>query len=134
MWDEKRMRRFEVRTPFRCGPFMAEAFRVTHSIPDCCGVALRCDSGTIVHTGDWKIDETPLDGEHYDREFLEQLGKEGVALFMSDSTNALTPGRTGSELAVETALTEQMLLHQGRIITTQFASNLHRYFCLFSDA
>ena len=117
-----------MRRPCQLGPFSAEAFRVTHSVPDCCGLALRCADGLIVHSGDWKIDERPVDGEGFDREFLEQLGNEGVTLFMSDSTNVLSPGRTGSESDVAVALTEQMLQHagKGRIITTQFASNLHR--------
>lgn len=128
MWDEKRMRTIEMRKKFTAGPFEIEPFRVTHSIPDCCGLVLRSDQGTIVHTGDWKIDETPIDGEGFDRAFFEQLGKEGVALFMSDSTNVLSPGRTTSEMLVKDNLAKRVLAHQnkGRIIATQFASNLHR--------
>ncbi|KFM27377.1 Ribonuclease J [Auxenochlorella protothecoides] len=128
LWNPARAHTVAIRRPFQCGPFQAEAFRVTHSIPDCCGLVLRCDAGTIVHSGDWKIDETPIDGECFDRDFFEQLGKEGVTLFMSDSTNVLSAGRTQSEAVVEKALMERMLDHEnkGRIITTQFASNLHR--------
>eukprot|EP00889_Picochlorum_renovo_P003343 jgi/Picre1/30373/NNA_005737.t1 len=118
----------EVRKPFECGPFEAEPLRVTHSIPDCCGLVLRSDEGTIVHTGDWKIDENPVDGDAFDREFFYELGKENVTLFMSDSTNVLSPGRTTSEADVEKNLIRRVMGHhgKGRVITTQFASNLHR--------
>jgi beta-CASP RNase J family ribonuclease len=128
LWDASRMHTINMREPFQAGPFQVEPFRVTHSIPDCCGLVLRSDQGTIVHTGDWKIDEDPVDGEVFDRPFFEQLGKEGVALFMSDSTNVLSPGRTTSEAVVRESLAQRVLSHQGkgRIITTQFASNLHR--------
>ena len=75
LWDEKRMHVMNMRRPFQCGPFELEPFRVTHSIPDCCGLVLRSEAGTVVHTGDWKIDENPVDGEVFDREFFEQLGE-----------------------------------------------------------
>ncbi|CAI5938817.1 unnamed protein product, partial [Closterium sp. NIES-65] len=123
---EKRCKAVQMRTRFRAGPFEVEAVRVTHSIPDCCGLVLRCDDGTIFHTGDWKIDENPLDGRQFDREFLEGLSKEGVTLMMSDSTNSLAPGRTTSESSVAAALMEAVLAAKGRVITTQFASNVHR--------
>ncbi|CAI5464643.1 unnamed protein product [Closterium sp. Yama58-4] len=123
---EKRCKAVQMRTRFRAGPFEVEAVRVTHSIPDCCGLVLRCDDGTIFHTGDWKIDENPLDGRHFDREFLEGLSKEGVTLMMSDSTNSLAPGRTTSESSVAAALMDAVLAAKGRVITTQFASNVHR--------
>ncbi|CAI7924278.1 unnamed protein product [Closterium sp. NIES-53] len=123
---EKRCKAVQMRTRFRAGPFEVEAVRVTHSIPDCCGLVLRCDDGTIFHTGDWKIDENPLDGRQFDREFLEGLSKEGVTLMMSDSTNSLAPGRTTSESNVAGALMEAVLAAKGRVITTQFASNVHR--------
>ncbi|KAK4785194.1 hypothetical protein SAY86_001883 [Trapa natans] len=111
---------------FMAGPFEVEPVRVTHSIPDCCGLVLRCADGTIFHTGDWKIDESPLDGNVFDRESLEELSKEGVTLMMSDSTNVLSPGRTISEAVVEDSLIRHISEAKGRIITTQFASNIHR--------
>lgn len=74
IWSEERFHTFSMRTQFNAGPFSVEPFRVTHSIPDCCGLVLRGEAGTIVHTGDWKIDETPVDGEMFDRPFFEQLG------------------------------------------------------------
>ncbi|TYJ42157.1 hypothetical protein E1A91_A03G069200v1 [Gossypium mustelinum] len=121
-----RLKVFKIRRRFKAGPFEIEPLRVTHSIPDCCGLVLRCADGTILHTGDWKIDESPLDGKTFDRQFLEELSKEGVTLMMSDSTNVLSPGRTVSESAVADALSRHISGAKGRIITTQFASNIHR--------
>ncbi len=128
LWDGSRMHTLQVRAPFQCGPFEAEPLRVTHSIPDCCGLVLKSEHGTIVHTGDWKIDENPVDGDGFDREYFYELGKENVTLFMSDSTNVLSPGRTTSESDVEQNLVRRVMGHhgKGRVITTQFASNLHR--------
>ncbi|KAF5460045.1 hypothetical protein F2P56_019944 [Juglans regia] len=121
-----RLKVFRTRRKFMAGPFEIEPIRVTHSIPDCCGLVLRCADGTILHTGDWKIDETPLDGKVFDREALEELSKEGVTLMMSDSTNILSPGRTMSESVVADALLRRISAAKGRVITTQFASNIHR--------
>ncbi|KAF3329457.1 Ribonuclease J [Carex littledalei] len=121
-----RLKVFNVRERFLAGPFEVEPIRVTHSIPDCCGLVLRCSDGTILHTGDWKIDETPLDGNVFDRETLEQLSKEGVTLMMSDSTNILSPGRSVSETVVRNALLRHISAAKGRVVATQFASNLHR--------
>jgi mRNA degradation ribonuclease J1/J2 len=102
--------------------------RVTHSIPDCCGMILRSEHGNIVHTGDWKIDEDPLDGNLFDRDAFEQVGREGVALMMSDSTNVLAPGRTIGEREVEANLMRKVAEHagKGRVVSTQFASNVTR--------
>ncbi|TQD72348.1 hypothetical protein C1H46_042118 [Malus baccata] len=121
-----RLRTFRTKRKFTAGPFEIEPVRVTHSIPDCCGLVLRCSDGTILHTGDWKIDESPLDGRGFDCEALEELSKEGVTLMMSDSTNVLSPGRTTSESSVADALLKHISAAKGRVITTQFASNIHR--------
>lgn len=128
LYDPQRFKTFKMRERFSCGPFEVEPIRVTHSIPDCCGLVLRSEHGTIVHTGDWKIDEAPTDGEQFDRETFEMLGREPVALMMSDSTNVLSPGRTTSESTVQDAIMRRVLEHQGkgRVVCTQFASNLHR--------
>eukprot|EP00891_Asterochloris_glomerata_P002267 jgi/Astpho2/2267/e_gw1.00040.186.1_t len=128
LYDADRCRVFHMGERFRLGPFECEPIRVTHSIPDSCGMILRSDHGTIVHTGDWKIDENPQDGQVFDRAMFEKIGNEGVTLFMSDSTNILSPGRTGSEAQVQEALIRRVQAHQGkgRVISTQFASNLHR--------
>ncbi|XP_050223050.1 ribonuclease J isoform X2 [Mercurialis annua] len=121
-----RLKVFKTKKKFAAGPFEVEPLRVTHSIPDCCGLVLRCSDGTILHTGDWKIDESPLDGKVFDREALEELSKEGVTLMMSDSTNVLSPGRTLSESVVADSLLRHISAAKGRVITTQFASNIHR--------
>ncbi|XP_020576945.1 uncharacterized protein LOC110022382 isoform X1 [Phalaenopsis equestris] len=121
-----RLKVFKCREKFLAGPFEVEPLRVTHSIPDCCGLVLRCKDGTVFHTGDWKIDESPLDGKAFDRESLEELSKEGVTLMMSDSTNVLSPGRTLSEAVVAESLLRHISSVKGRVITTQFASNIHR--------
>jgi mRNA degradation ribonuclease J1/J2 len=93
LWgDGSRFKVIDMGERFRAGPFEMEAVRVTHSIPDCCGLIFRCAAGTVVHTGDWKIDENPVDGLNFDRAQFERVGKEGVTLMMSDSTNVLSPG------------------------------------------
>lgn len=121
-----RLKTFKTKKKFVAGPFEIEPIRVTHSIPDCSGLVLRCSDGIILHTGDWKIDESPLDGQVFDREGLEQLSKEGVTLMMSDSTNVLSPGRTTSETVVADSLLRNITAAKGRVITTQFSSNIHR--------
>ncbi|KAJ3678136.1 hypothetical protein LUZ60_001939 [Juncus effusus] len=126
IYFSSRLKCFRVRERFKAGPFEVEPIRVTHSIPDCCGLVLRCNDGTILHTGDWKIDESPLDGKIFDREMLEQLSKEGVTLMMSDSTNVLSPGRSVSETVVRDSLLRHISEAKGRVIATQFASNIHR--------
>ncbi|KAG5523079.1 hypothetical protein RHGRI_035030 [Rhododendron griersonianum] len=83
MFVPNRLKILRTRRRFCAGPFEIEPIRVTHSIPDCCGLVLRCADGTILHTGDWKIDESPLDGNIFDREALEELSKEGVTLVSS---------------------------------------------------
>ena len=129
LWgDGKRFKVFDMGERFPAGPFEMEAVRVTHSIPDCCGLIFRCSAGTIVHTGDWKIDENPVDGRIFDRTAWEQVGKEGVTLMMSDSTNVLSPGRTISESNIKESMVQKVLAHKGRVITTQFASNIHRLY------
>ncbi|GLC70675.1 hypothetical protein PLESTF_001020600 [Pleodorina starrii] len=130
LWDDKRFIKFEMRERFQAGPFEIEPVRVTHSIPDCCGLIMRSSEGTIVHTGDWKIDENPLDGEQFDRALFQALNSEPVALMMSDSTNVLSPGRTLSEQVVHDSIVEKVLAHsgKGRVICTQFASNVHRLY------
>jgi beta-CASP RNase J family ribonuclease len=108
------------------GPFEVEPIRVTHSLPDCASLALRSEAGNVLHTGDWKIDEAPVDGEAFDREALAALGDEGLTLLLSDSTNARSEGWTRGEGEVASALHDAIDGHEGRVIVTQFASNLHR--------
>ncbi|MCC6621740.1 MAG: ribonuclease J [Deltaproteobacteria bacterium] len=125
-WDPDRMRGYAPGTAFACGPFEALAVRVTHSIPECVSVRLRCDAGTVLHTGDWKIDDEPLDGEAFDRAGYERIAADGVDLMLSDSTNILAPGRTTSEAQVVRELARHIEPWHGRAIVTMFASNLHR--------
>lgn len=111
----------------RCGShFSVEFIRVTHSIPDSCALAIRTPIGTIVHTGDFKFDQTPVDGEFADYRRLSELGQEGVLALFSDSTNAERPGYTPSERAVGKNLMEIFRAARGRIVLATFASNVHR--------
>ena len=108
------------------GPFTAMPFRVGHSIPDAMGIALRTPVGTIVHTGDFKVDHTPVDGKLFDFAVLGQLGAEGVLCLLSDSTRAESPGYTPSERTVGEAFREIMEPLDGRVIVATFASNIAR--------
>jgi ribonuclease J len=108
------------------GPFNLELIHMTHSIPDSCAVALTGDLGTILLTGDYKFDQTPVDGEPADVARLAQLGAEGVLLLMGDSTNADRDGFSPSETVVGRHLEEVFSRAPGRIIVTSFASNIHR--------
>jgi ribonuclease J len=108
------------------GPFNLELIHMTHSIPDSCAVALTSDLGTVLLTGDYKFDQTPVDGEPADVARLAQLGAEGVLLLMGDSTNADREGFSPSESVVGRHLEEVFSRAEGRIIVTSFASNIHR--------
>ena len=108
------------------GPFTIEFIRVTHSIPDCVAVAIRTPVGTIVHTGDFKIDQTPIDGQHFDIHRFAELGAEGVLALFADSTNIDRRGFTGSEREVIDAFEEIFTSASGRIIVAAFASSLYR--------
>jgi ribonuclease J len=108
------------------GPFDVELIHMTHSIPDTCAVALTCDVGTVLMTGDYKFDQTPVDGGPADVQRLAELGREGVLLLCGDSTNADRPGFSPSERLVGPHLEEVFARAEGRIIVTSFASNIHR--------
>ena len=108
------------------GPFNLEFFAVSHSIPDGMAVALRTPAGTIVHTGDFKIDLTPIDGRPTDLGGLARLAGEGIDLLLSDSTNADTPGYIPSEVEVGRALAEIFAAARRRIVVACFASHVHR--------
>jgi ribonuclease J len=110
----------------RCGPFEVEFARVTHSIPDAVAVVLHTDQGRIVHTGDYKLDHTPIDGQRTDLARLARLGAEGVDLLLADSTNAERRGITESEQVVAGALRRIIRDAPGRVIVTSFASHIHR--------
>jgi len=108
------------------GPFTIEFIRVTHSMPDCVALAIHTPLGVIVHTGDFKIDQTPLDGEHFDIHRFAQLGTEGVLALFADSTNIDRRGFTGSETEVTEAFEEIFTSASGRLIVAAFASSIYR--------
>jgi ribonuclease J len=108
------------------GPFGVFSFRIGHSIPDAMGIALRTPVGTVVHTGDFKFDHTPVDGKLSDFAILARLGAEGVICLLSDSTRAENPGYTPSERTVGDAFREIMEPLDGRVIVATFASNIAR--------
>ena len=108
------------------GPFRFTFLAMSHSIPDALGLAVDTPDGRILYTGDFKLDETPVDGRTTDLATLRRLGDEGVDLMLSDSTNAETPGRTPSEAVVGPVLHRIFEEAEGRIVVACFASNLHR--------
>ncbi|MCH8200235.1 MAG: ribonuclease J, partial [Chloroflexi bacterium] len=108
------------------GAITAEYFRVCHSIPDACGIALTTPAGLIVHSGDFKIDHTPVDGRRTDLQRLAELGREGVLLLLSDSTYAEVPGYTESEQVVGVALDRALAEAPGRVLVATFASLIAR--------
>jgi ribonuclease J len=107
-------------------PLSAELLAVAHSIPDACGLALRTPQGTLLHSGDFKIDERPAGGWATDLKRIEALGREGVRLLLSDSTNAELPGRSPSESSVRDGLEAAFDRARGRLYVACFASNIHR--------
>jgi ribonuclease J len=110
----------------RAGVFSVELLQVTHSIPDSVAMAIRCPAGLIVHTADFKLDQTPVDGRLADFRRFTELGDEGVLLLLSDSTNAARAGFTPSERTVGAALEPLIKSARGRVVVTTFASNIHR--------
>lgn len=114
------------REPFDVGPFHTELLKVCHSIVDACGVAFTTPDGRIVHTGDFKIDPTPPDGESFDHEGFTRYGDAGVSLLLSDSTNAERAGHTPSERTVERALEEIFQSAPGRLVIAMFSSHVPR--------
>jgi ribonuclease J len=108
------------------GPFDVELIHMTHSIPDSTGVAVTCDRGTVLITGDYKFDQTPVDGRPADVARLAKLGADGLLLLCGDSTNADRPGFSPSESGIGPHLEQAFLNARGRIIVTCFASNIHR--------
>jgi ribonuclease J len=114
------------RSRVRVGPFDVEPIRVTHSIADSTALAIRTDAGLVVHTGDFKFDESPPDGETFDVERFAELSQEGVRLLLSDSTNIDAKGPTGGEEGVGHALEEIVAGAKQAVIVGVFASNVHR--------
>jgi len=118
--------RVEPRDVVTLGVFTVEFIRVSHSLVDCFSLAVKTPVGTIIHTGDYKVDETPVIGEPIDLRSFRRYGQEGVLALLSDSTNATVPGRTPSERAVIPAFEEIFAEAPGRILVAAFASSIHR--------
>ena len=112
--------------PVQLGPFRVEFVRVAHSIPDAVAIVIESPGGRIVHTGDYKMDHTPVDGLRTDVGRLAEIGNRGVDLLLGDSTNAERPGVTGSERLVGEAFRQLIPPRTGRILVASFASNVHR--------
>jgi len=124
--DLREVRPGEVRPAGDGAPISAEFLAVTHSIPDACGLALATPQGTILHSGDFKIDPSPVGGPAMDLPRIEALGRAGVRLLLSDSTNAERAGTSLSESAVAAALERAFEGARGRVFVACFASNVHR--------
>ena len=112
--------------PLELGPFRIELVRVAHSIPDSAAIVIETAAGRVVHTGDWKLDHTPVDGLRTDVGKLAEIGNRGVDLLLGDSTNAERPGTTGSERLVGEAFRSLFPIRRGKILVATFASNIHR--------
>ena len=108
------------------GAFSVEMVGLAHSIPDPTALAIRCDAGTVLHTGDWKFDSAPGLGEDTDSTRLAEIGDEGVLAMVGDSTNAMVEGRTGSESEAEAGLREVIAAAKGRVAVSCFSSNVAR--------
>ena len=121
-----RLIRIKPRDRIVIGRFTLEFVRVTHSMPDCVAVAIETPRGMLVHTGDFTIDQTPLDGEHLDVHRLAQLGANGVLALCGDSTNIERKGFSGSEIDVTDAFEEIFTSARGKIVVAAFASSVYR--------
>jgi ribonuclease J len=108
------------------GAFTVEFIRVTHSMPDCVALAITSPAGTIIHTGDFKIDQTPIDGQHFDLHRFAELGSQGVLALLSDSTNVDRPGFTGPEIEIIDAFEEIFANTVGKLVVATFSSSIYR--------
>ena len=124
--DKVDAREFAPGSPFKVGAFACDSYAVCHSIPDAVGITIETRYGTVVHSGDWKFDHTPVDGRQTDFAKLSAVAAKGVLLLMSDSTRAEVAGYTQSERHVGELFDAIMARAPGRVITTTFASNISR--------
>jgi len=124
--DDTELHEFRPRQSWQVGPFQIEGIHVTHSIIDAVALAITTPLGVIVHTGDFKIDQTPIDGRQSDIARLAELGEQGVLLLLSDSTNVERPGTTPSERTVTRPLEDLMAHASGKVLVATFASHIHR--------
>ncbi len=125
--DAPKLEELDCSNRFCIGPFELEAIYITHSIPEMHGIALHTSAGTIFHTGDWKLDNAPVVGNHTDEKRLKRLGDDGVLAVVGDSTNIFNPGRSGSEGELQESLLNIIGgIKKKLIVITTFASNLAR--------
>jgi len=124
--DRADLRPVDLRHPYTIGRFEVEFFRAAHSIVDGAGMAIRTPAGLVVHTGDFKLDQTPVDGQRTDLSRLASYGEEGVLLLLSDSTNVERTGHTLSERTVGEAFNDLIPRAPGRVVVATFSSNIHR--------
>src|SRR5688500_9408282 len=121
-----RLKTVKPRETVTVGPFTIEFIRVTHSMPDCVALAITCPAGTISHTGDFKIDQTPIDGQAFDLHRFAELGARGVLALFADSTNVDREGCTGPEVAVLDAFEELFSSPDGKLVVAAFSSSIYR--------
>ncbi|UKS29831.1 ribonuclease J [Paenibacillus sp. HWE-109] len=121
-------------TVLSLGVLTASFFKTNHSIPDSVGVALDTPEGVVVHTGDFKFDQTPVNDQYADLHRMAEIGKKGVLALLSDSTNAERPGYTGSERSVGIEIEEVFRKAKQRVVIATFASNIHRVQQVFDAA
>ncbi len=134
MLDDVLLHRVEANDVVTIGNFKVEFIHASHSLVECFSLAIHTPVGTIIHTGDYKIDDTPVIGKPYDLKTLGRIGDDGVLALLCDSTNATVPGRTPSEMAVIPAFEEIFEETEGRLIISTFSSSLHRLQIVFDVA
>ncbi len=134
MLDDVLMHRVEAGDVREIGNFKVEFIHASHSLVDCFSLAITTPVGTLIHTGDYKIDDTPVIGKPYDLKSLSRVGDEGVLALLCDSTNATVPGRTPSERAVIPAFQEIFEETPGRLFVATFSSSIHRLQIIFDLA
>ena len=122
------------RKPFKLGPFEIDFIRVSHSLVDCVALAITTPVGVVIHTGDFKVDETPVMGDAIDLKTLNEYGDKGVLALLSDSTNVEREGRTGSEKSVIPAFEQIFAETTGRMVVSCFATSIHRLQIVFDLA
>jgi ribonuclease J len=132
--DKVEMRTINPLQRFKLGPFEIEFIRVSHSLVDCVALAIHTPVGIVVHTGDFKVDETPVMGDPIDLKRLNAYGDQGVLALLADSTNVEREGRTGSEKAVIPAFEKIFDEAEGRIVVSCFATSIHRLQIVFDLA
>jgi len=134
MLDDVLMHRVKANDIVEIGSFRVEFIHASHSLVDCFSLAIHTPVGTIIHTGDYKIDDTPVIGKPYDLETLGRIGDDGVLALLCDSTNSTVPGRTPSEMAVIPAFEEIFEETEGRLFVATFSSSMHRLQIVFDIA